>query len=460
MEEYQWLKILLAFVCILDVAISVLTFTLWNKRDLMAACFNAVTQLPKYKSEVPLESRLGHTKMASVISHLVSSGLTLGLALSPYALSFVIVVFNLEDPTFYLFRPLSFIQSFQLDKAMRAFILTLLICNRFLSLINYVFLLIMLASRVLLVQLTILQPPNGQSEVRSILANKKVVNFISHLVSSAVTSAMALSPYVVPSIIIVYNLEEPTFYFFEFVGLPRVHILSKVLSPIIFTVLFINRFYSTLTYFILVIMLASRILLLQLTILQPPNDKLTPTLGQRSFIGTFNRKLLVYRRVHLIFKYFNEMGAVTHSLMMTIAFLTLVVAGSGVILGNSHLSIPSYLFPIFPAYFVFILGLLLAALPIGANIYENSVWFRYVWMKVGGYERKYVRKQLVCCIAFKAEVGVMGFVDRSYIMTYSDALLNNIVNVVMYVTETQGYNVLGLLQGIDNFSERTLMCKK
>ncbi|CAL8144741.1 unnamed protein product [Orchesella dallaii] len=46
-ELNSWLKIITAFVYILDVTISVLTFTVWNKRDQMAACFNAVTQLPK-----------------------------------------------------------------------------------------------------------------------------------------------------------------------------------------------------------------------------------------------------------------------------------------------------------------------------------------------------------------------------------------------------------------------------
>ncbi|CAL8144745.1 unnamed protein product [Orchesella dallaii] len=70
-ELKSWFKILLAFLCILDVTISVITFTLWRKWDLMAACFNAVTQLPKYQPEVPLESRLANRKVASVISHLV-----------------------------------------------------------------------------------------------------------------------------------------------------------------------------------------------------------------------------------------------------------------------------------------------------------------------------------------------------------------------------------------------------
>ncbi|CAL8075290.1 unnamed protein product [Orchesella dallaii] len=322
-ELKSWFKIFIVFLCILDVTISVITFTLWSKRDLMAACFNAVTLLPKYQSEVPLESGLANTKAASVISHLVSAGLTLELALSPYALSFVVVVFNLEDPTLYLLRPLTFMLSFQLDQAMRAFILTLLNCNRFFSLINYAFLLIMLASRILLVQLTILQPPNAKT---------------------------------------------------------------------------------------------SR-----------PN----------SFMATFDRKLGVYRRLYLILKYCNEMGGLTHSLIMTMGFFTMVISGSVVVLKTSFLSIPTSFFPMFPSYFLLVLGLFIASVPIAANIYENSVWFKYAWMKTGGYERKYVRKQLVSCSDIKAKLGVMGFVDRSYIMTFLDALLNNIVNVVMYVSETR-----------------------
>ncbi|CAL8085795.1 unnamed protein product [Orchesella dallaii] len=318
-------KIVLTFQTSVDVAIAALTFTLWKKRDLIAACFNSTNQLPKRQSEVTFEKRLADKKGAHFFSHLLSTTVALDLTLTPYALSFVIFVFNLDDPIHYLL---------------------------------------------------------------------------------------------------------------ELLGLPRSYHLNKLLSPIIFTVIQVNRFLSTYIYFFLAIMLANRCLLVQLTILQPPNAEMIPIGRQRSFIGTFDQKLIVYRRLHLILKYLNEIGSVMHSLMMTIAFLSLAVAGTVVILGTSYLPIPSHLFPLFPAYFVSVLGLLLLALPIGANIYENSVWFRYAWMKAGGYERKYVRKQLASCMALKAEVGAMGFIDKSYIMTYSDALLNNIVNVVMYVTET------------------------
>ncbi|CAL8085765.1 unnamed protein product [Orchesella dallaii] len=318
-------KTVLAFQTSVDVAIAALTFTLWKKRDLIAACFNSTNQLPKRQSEVTFEKRLADKKGVYFFSHLFSSMVILELVLAPYALSLVIFIFNLDDPVH---------------------------------------------------------------------------------------------------------------YFLELCGLAQTYWINKLVYTTISTVIQINRFLSTYTYFFLVIMLANRCLLVQLTILQPPNPEMIPIGLQRSFIGTFDLKLIVYRRLHLIFKYLNEMGSVTHSLMMTIAFLTLAVAGSVVILGTSYLSIPSHLFPLFPAYVISILGLLLVALPIGANIYENSVWFRYAWMKAGGYERKYVRKQLASCMALKAEVGAMGFIDKSYIMTYSDALLNNIVNVVMYVTET------------------------
>ncbi|CAL8085831.1 unnamed protein product [Orchesella dallaii] len=309
-------KTILAFQTACDVAISVLTYTVWKKRILIAACFNASNQLPKRQSGVTFERKLANKKVAYFISHLLSTTVTLELTLTPYALSFVIFVFNLDDPTHYLL---------------------------------------------------------------------------------------------------------------ELLGLQSSNHLNKLLSPIIFTVLQVNRFLSTYSYFFLAIMLANRCLLAQLTVLQLPNDNPQVSLmDRRTFIRTFDMKLVVYRRLHLIFMYFNEMGGVTHSLMMSIAFLTLVVAGSVIIMGTSYLSIPSYLFPMFPAFFVTILGLLFAALPIGANIYENSVWFRYSWMKAGGYEKKYVRKQLASCMAVKAEVGVVGYIDKSYIMTYLDALLNNI----------------------------------
>ncbi|CAL8085849.1 unnamed protein product [Orchesella dallaii] len=332
-ELKSWLKIFIAFVSILDVALLAVSYTLWSKRDLLGACINAVTQLPTRtyaipsQFEVPPEDRLANKKAVILISHLVSSSLTLQLVLSPYAMAIVMILSDL-DPIHYFFRLFSILEAYHLYKVVLAFTVTVTVCNRFFCTITYIFLLIMIASRVLLVQLTILQPPKTE---------------------------------------------------------------------------------------------------------------LTPTIGHRSFIGTFNIKLVVYRRLYLILKYCNEMGGVTHSLLMTMAFFTKVISGSVVVLRTSFLSniIPSYIFPLFPMYFLFILGLFFASVPIAANMYENSLWFKYSWMKVGGYERKYVRKQLVSCVAIKAKLGVMGFVDRSYIMTYLDALLNNIVNVVMYVSETR-----------------------
>ncbi|ODM87382.1 Ubiquitin thioesterase OTU1 [Orchesella cincta] len=64
--------------------------------------------------------------------------------------------------------------------------------------------------------------------------------------------------------------------------------------------------------------------------------------------------------------------------------------GSVIILGTSFLSLPAYIAPLFPFYFVFVLGLFFAALPIASTIFENSVWFKYSWMNVsavGGFEQ-------------------------------------------------------------------------
>ncbi|ODM89383.1 Ubiquitin thioesterase OTU1 [Orchesella cincta] len=46
-ELKTWTKIIFTFLIIVDVAIMTISYTLWSKRDLIAACFNAVGQLPK-----------------------------------------------------------------------------------------------------------------------------------------------------------------------------------------------------------------------------------------------------------------------------------------------------------------------------------------------------------------------------------------------------------------------------
>ncbi|CAL8130811.1 unnamed protein product [Orchesella dallaii] len=74
----------------------------------------------------------------------------------------------------------------------------------------------------------------------------------------------------------------------------------------------------------------------------------------------------------------------------------------------------------------------LGGIPTAAMIYSNSEMFKFSWKF--GEGNSLIKKQVPSCREKRVVVKGMGFVDRSFIMTFLDGILRNIFNVVVYVS--------------------------
>lgn len=150
--------------------------------------------------------------------------------------------------------------------------------------------------------------------------------------------------------------------------------------------------------------------------------------------------LITYWQLQIISVLFNEIGSILHPILLMIGFISGVLSGAATILGKSSMtSDATYIYPMYPAFLLIVLTIMVNGMPALAIAFENSIILRCVWnqkMANGSqaeWQGKYVKRLFKSFREIRVEVGVMGFVDRSYILKYVDGMVSNIVSIILYV---------------------------
>lgn len=97
-----------------------------------------------------------------------------------------------------------------------------------------------------------------------------------------------------------------------------------------------------------------------------------------------------------------------------------------------------YINPMYPAFVLIVLTIMVNGMPAFAIVFENSVILRCVWNQkmangsLAEWHRKNGKRLLKCFREIRMDEGLMGFVYRSYILKYLDGFVSNVVGIILY----------------------------
>jgi len=205
---------------------------------------------------------------------------------------------------------------------------------------------------------------------------------------------------------------------------PTLLLVYNFTTLVLITIDTLNILFNACTYLTFITSTLLRIIITEFLIVRQERGRFEAYVFSRSF--------KTYRVLQVVGILTNEVGDCVHPLLFFIGFSLLVFSGVVTILGGSALKMSSFFYPVFPISFLVVLLILAITLPAGAMIYENAVGFRSSW-KAFCFGNRYFRMQLASCRELRLFVKGMGYIDRSFIMTYFDGVLNIIMGIVVYV---------------------------
>ncbi|CAL8087659.1 unnamed protein product [Orchesella dallaii] len=142
--------------------------------------------------------------------------------------------------------------------------------------------------------------------------------------------------------------------------------------------------------------------------------------------GAFGRAIRTHTLIQFLFILINEIGSVAHPGMYAVGFFGLIVTGTATVMGRSFLSVS-----LFPGMFCILLSWVLTVSSHVVAIYDQSILFKVSWLTE--VEGKLARMQLRACKEAKLILHGMGFLDRSFVTTFINGVINNMVNLVVLV---------------------------
>ncbi|CAL8087662.1 unnamed protein product [Orchesella dallaii] len=192
----------------------------------------------------------------------------------------------------------------------------------------------------------------------------------------------------------------------------------RLFSSVILFIFACNFIFCVDNYMFLLVFWLTRIVLAELAVKCPQNIK--------SWIrrGAFRRAIRIHTLSQFLFIFVNEIGSVAHPCMYALGFFGLIVTGTATVMAKSFLSVS-----LFPGMFCILLSWVLTVSSYVVAIHDQSILFKLSWVKE--VEGKLARMQLRACKEAKWILNGMGFLDRSFVSTFIDGVIKNLVNLVI-----------------------------
>ncbi|CAL8087671.1 unnamed protein product [Orchesella dallaii] len=221
----------------------------------------------------------------------------------------------------------------------------------------------------------------------------------------------------------IFNSLDPIIIFLEeFLEDP---LPLRMLSAAVLFIFSCNFIFSLDNYLFLLVFWLTRGVLAELAIKSPQN---VLTWIRR---GAFGKSLRTHKIIQFLFILINEIGFVAHPGVYSVGFFALIVTGTATVMGPSFLSTSLYTYLFFPGLFCICLSWVLTIASHVVAIYDQSILFKSSWLTE--VEGKTARMQLRTCREVKCVLHGMGFLDRPFVTTFMDGVINNIVTLVILI---------------------------
>jgi len=262
--------------------------------------------------------------------------------------------------------------------------------------------------------------------------NAKIIDIASNLVGTCLSTCLFIAPIVVSLLINANRMDIWRPYADKYLTTSTQWNIYVAYCHIREFLIIGNVGYTLVMYMEILVLGICNILKTQHFIIKRQQSEFNQqNIFRRSIPINFETAFRTHRMLRILMIFINEIGEYVLPFLLLVSYFLCVLSGTATILGSSTIQIPPTVYPLFPALLTIIFIASLSALPTAALVHENSVLFKTSW-KCGKEGRRF-KKQLLSCREIRVVIKGMGFIDRSFIMTYLDGILNNIVGVVVFV---------------------------